>query len=600
MFDIQYELSLVPALPGIYIMKDKNGLVIYVGKAKLLKNRLRQYFTLNKTNTGKVRFMVSQIVTFEYIITSSETEALILERNLIKKHRPKFNVLLKDDKNYPLIKITLYEEYPRVLMTRKVEKDGAKYFGPYTNAALVRETLEYLSRIYPLRSCAKVFPRDLYKQRPCINYQMGKCLAPCQEWVSREEYNKIIKSVCAVLDGKTENIVSGFENKMKQYAKMLEFEKAKEYRDRINAINSIVKRQNVSLTLAQNGDFISSYGNDKKMCVQVFYLRGSNITGRSSHTIRIQLDKTEGEIISEFISQFYDRTKIIPSNIYVKDIGDERQSIEEYLSRQAGHKVRIIKPQKGEKKKIIELVTDNARVEYMKSQRDQGKNEMSFQDALLSLGQYLMLDPIEYIEAVDISNTAKHDYVAAITALDINGFDKKKYRRYMIKGDYGINDYMSMAEVIKRRLARKEDKLPDMLLVDGGAGHVSTIRRILDENCSDIIVAGMVKDDNHKTRGIYFDNEFFDIRGEPLIFKLITLIQEETHRFALKYNKDKRKKRLLSSELDDIPGVGDARKKLLIDKFGSVREIKKAEIDEIARLPGISHKLAQTIKQILG
>lgn len=590
----------MPALPGIYIMKDKNGTVIYVGKAKLLKNRLKQYFTLNKTVSGKVRFMVSQISGFEYIITSSETEALILERNLIKKHKPKFNVLLKDDKNYPLIKITLYEEYPRVLMTRKVEKDSARYFGPYTNVASVRETLEYLSKIYPLRSCTKVFPRDLHKQRPCINYQIGKCLAPCQEWVTRQKYDEIIKSVCAVLDGKTSSILSLFEIEMKKHAEALDFEKAKDYRDRIIAIKSIAKRQNVSLTLAQNGDFISCFGNDKKQCIQVFYLRGSNITGRSIHNIRIQLDKTEGEIISEFISQYYDRTKIIPPVIYVKDIGDDRESIEEYLSGQCEHKVRIIKPQKGEKKKIIELATENARMEFMKNPLQQETDGSFFHEAITRLEQYLMAGTVEMIEAVDISNTSKHDYVAAIISLGREGFDKKNYRRYMIKGDYGINDYMSMAEVVSRRLKRKEDDLPDILFVDGGAGHVSTVCKIIEEKGSSLTVAGMVKDENHKTKGIYFDKEFYDIRNEPLVLRLITMIQEETHRFALKYNKNKRKKRLLSSELDEIPGIGSARKKLLLDKFGAVRSIRGADVSEIASLPGISEKLAQTIKEILG
>lgn len=615
MFDIKYKLSQMPAMPGIYIMKDDKGNIIYVGKAKSLKDRVRQYFMNSGNLPAKTKVMVSLISDIETIITSTETEALILERNLIKLHKPKYNVLLKDDKNYPLIKITVKEEYPRIIMTRKVEDDGARYFGPYTSAYDIRETIESIGRIYPLKSCKKKFPRDFRKERPCMNYQIGRCLAPCQGNIDPMIYRRMIEDVCRFLSGNTDKIIREFEKEMNRHAEALDFEKAKMYRDRIQAVRIISNRQHISRVKAENGDFIACFGNEVKACIQMLFLRGREIIGKSTFFVDKPVEKGPDEIISGFITQYYDSKRIIPNKIYVQQITDDKESIEEYLYGIRNRAVKIIRPVKGEKKNIIDMALKNAMIEFQKVTEKLSEKTDQFNDLRKKLSSHLMMGDISRIEAFDVSNTSGNDIVAAMVVFDKDGFDKKSYRRFMIRSIDTADDYAAMNEAVRRRFRYLQDKnngitekpgtpgtlrvKPDAVFIDGAKGHVNTVIKALEELGIDIDVAGMVKNDKHRTKGVYYKDDYFDLVKEPELLRFITMIQDEAHRFALQYNRQKMKKRVLSSAIEGIQGIGEAKKKALLREFGSVKKIREADTEKLMSVPGISRALAMKIRKEL-
>jgi len=613
--DPKYLLSKMPALPGVYIMKSKTKDIIYIGKAKDIKKRLKQYFQNNSSLSEKTQLMISYVEDIETIVTTNEAEALILERNLIKKHRPRFNAMLKDDKNYPLIKICLNEEFPRVIMTRKYEKDGARYFGPYTSATAVKETLDLIGWIYPVKSCTKRLPADIGKERPCINHQMGKCLAPCQGNVDKNEYMEMISDISNFLEGKTDKLISELKNKMDSFSRELKFEKAGEYRDKINAVRSISDRQHISLTKAENGDFIACYGNDKKVCLQIFFLRGRNITGRKSFFIDKPIEKANSEIISDFIIQYYDETRIAPGRIFVEEALADTKDIEAFLAGVFSRAIKIIRPVKGEKKEIISIVKKNAVAEFDKAASMETMDQGFTAKATKALSDFLMIDTIDRIEAFDVSNTSRDDIVAAMVALDPEGFDKRSYRKYLIRNNTGIDDYSAMREAVgrryrvfsrdnedimeKTRTPKAMQEIPDVIMIDGSFGHVNTIMKVLDDIGITSEVIGMVKDDKHRTKGIVHDSTYFDLSREPVILKFIVMIQDEAHRFAIEFNRSRRKKRVMASQLDDIEGIGTSRKKKLLKEFGSVKKLKEASEIEIAKVPGISSALAKKIKEEL-
>jgi excinuclease ABC subunit C len=600
LFDFQYELSKVPAMPGIYIMKDKNGKIIYVGKAKILKNRVRQYFQNQQGMQPKTRLMISLVSGFETIVTSSEVEALILERNLIKKHRPRFNAILKDDKNYPLIKITVAEDYPKVTMTRSMKNDGSKYYGPYTSAYQVKEILELIGKLYPLKSCNKNIISSKKIERPCINYQIGRCLAPCQGGVKQDMYKKMIRDICRFLEGKTDQTIKKFETEMRIYSENMNFEKAKECRDKIYAVRNLTEKQHISLTKTDNGDFIACFSDETRVCLQIFFLRGSNITGRNNFFYAKPLEKDPGDIISDFMVQFYDENKVIPDRIYVQNRSEESDSLEKYLTDLRGGPVRITEPVKGEKKEIIKMVQNNAKIEFDRSISTMEERQVFFTEARRSIVKYLMLDKFERMEAFDVSNTSKDDIVSAMIVFDKDDFDKSSYRRYTIKGDYGINDYMALAETIKRRYGKEQAApMPDAILVDGGQGHVGTAVKAFKDMGLDMCVIGMVKDEKHQTKGLFFDGDHYDLKNEVTLLRFFTIIQNEVHRFAIGYNRIKRKERLMSSELDNIPGIGKVRKKKLLVKYGSLKKIREASEQELADTLGITPGQASKIRKEL-
>ncbi len=609
MFDIQEALKNLPERPGVYLMKDENRKVIYVGKAVVLKNRVRQYFHSVK-HTPKVAAMVSYIKEFEYIVTDSEMEALILECNLIKKYRPRFNILLKDDKHYPYIKVTMNEMYPRIIKTRRVEKDGAKYFGPYLNVTVINDTINLLRKLFPLKTCNKILPRDIGKGRPCLNYHIEQCIAPCQGSVDKEKYRSVMKDICLFLGGRQEEIIRKLENEMNAYAKNMEFEKAARLRDKINSLKKISEKQKVLSTNMQDQDVIAVAGDDTDSCVQVFFIRGGKLLGREFFLFD-QLDENCGELLISFIKQFYGNGQFVPKEIILqgKFLGEEDLSeleiIKFWLSKERGSKVVVRVPKRGEKLRMVEMVEENARIDL-----EQYKNELSrSREGLEKLKELSGIsNKLSRIEAYDISNTGSSEIVASMVVFERGKPANREYRRFKIKTVLSPDDYKSMQEVITRRFKRavkereevdsekkKFSKLPDLILVDGGLGHVNAANQILDELALSIPVMGMVKDDKHRTRGLVNAKQEFDLHENMPVLRLITAIQDEAHRFAIEYNRKLRGVRLKKSVLDEIEDIGPKRKKELIKHFGSVSNVRSAGVDDLMAVEGISEKIAQKI-----
>ncbi|UWV47254.1 excinuclease ABC subunit UvrC [Acetivibrio thermocellus] len=617
MFDIQEELKKLPDKPGVYIMKDENGEIIYVGKAVVLKNRVRQYFQSLSNQTPKVRAMVAHIKEFEYIVTDTELEALILECNLIKKHRPKFNILLKDDKNYPYIKVTMNEDFPRILMTRRVEKDGAKYFGPYTSAYAVRETIDLVKKLFPVKTCSKVLPRDIGKGRPCLNYHIYQCLGPCQGNVSKEEYRFMMQDVCNFLGGRQEDIIKKLEKDMKEAADNLEFERAARIRDKINSLKHIAEKQKIISTAMEDQDVIAFAKSETDSCIQVFFIRGGKLIGREHFILEGTSDVSDSELMTAFVKQFYSSAAYVPGQIILQEDIDEMEIIEKWLSGKRGTKTYIKVPRRGEKQKLVEMVSKNALIELNQFKERIKKEAALAKEGMEKLKELLNLDRLpRRIEAYDISNTGSTEIVGSMVVFENGSPKKSDYRRFKIKSINVQNDYQSMQEVIFRRLKRAQKEmtekdegggkdvgekgagfgtLPDVLLVDGGTGHVNAVRSVLEELDFNIPVYGMVKDDNHRTRGLVTGEREFDLSKDIVLLRFVTAIQDEAHRFALEYNRKLRAKRYSGSVLDNIEGVGPKRKKELIRHFGSVKAIKEAEPGEIAKVKGISRDLAQKI-----
>jgi len=613
MFDLEEQLKNLPDKPGVYIMKNKDEQIIYIGKAVSLKNRVRQYFQNSRNHSPKVRAMVDNIGEFEYIITDSELEALILECNLIKKHKPKYNILLKDDKHYPYIKVTMDEDYPRVVMTRRIEKDKAKYFGPFSGAYAVRGTLEIIKKLFPVRTCSRTMGKNT-KERPCLNYYIGRCVAPCQGDVNKEDYRNMMKDICLFLSGKQEELIEELENKMNCAAENMDYEKAADYRDKIAAIKEIQKKQKVLSSAMEDEDIVAFAHSEDKTCIQIFFIRGGKLIGREHFMLSDTGDESTREVLTEFIKQFYSGTVFIPKEIFLQEEIDEINIIESWLTGKRGSKVYIKVPQKGEKKGLVDMVANNAIITLQNFTDKILKEKQMSEGAIEELSDILGLDSIPTrIEAFDISNIQGVDPVGSMVVF-IDGKSRNgEYRRFKIKTVIGANDYASMQEVIERRFKHGLEELsriksqaldvdlskfsnfPELILIDGGEGHVNAVKEILEGLNIDIPTCGMVKDNRHRTRGLIFNGEEVPIPSDSEAFKLITRIQDEAHRFAISYHRSLRGKGLLVSLLDGIEGVGDVRKRSLIKHFGSMDKIKEANVEELKEAPGMNTRSAQAV-----
>lgn len=606
MFDIEEELKKLPEKPGVYIMKDENDAIIYVGKAKILKNRVRQYFRNTKNQPPKVKAMVKHIKEFEYIVTDSEMEALILECNLIKLHKPHYNIMLKDDKMYPYIKITVNEDFPRIFVTRNYVRDNAKYIGPITDALAVKEMIETIHKLFPIRKCKKVFPRDIGKERPCLNYHIGQCKAPCDGLISKEEYRKYIDEAILLIEGKHEEIAKKMRLEMEEASENLEFEKAMAIRDKLKSIKSIAEKQKMANTGLGDCDVIAFARAYNEGIVQVFFIRGGKMTGRE-HFLLDNVDGIEREeVITDFVKQFYSGTAFVPKEIIVQDdiVSEEKEIIEGFLSDIKGSKVTITAPQKGEKKKLVDLASKNAIIVFEQTGERLKREEKRTVGAVSQIQKALGIDKeIVRIEAYDISNTQGFDSVGSMVVFEKGKAKRSDYRKFKIKTVIGANDFASMEEVLTRRFKRglsSEDngsfsKMPDLIMMDGGKIQVNAGKSILEKFGLDIPICGMIKDDRHRTRGLIYNDEEIYMPLSSEGFLLVTRIQDEVHRFAIEYHRKLREKNALHSVLDDIKGVGEKRRKALMKHFGSVENISKAEVSDLLEVEGMNIKVAESV-----
>jgi len=618
MLSLQEKIKNLPENPGVYIMKDEYDEIIYIGKAINLKNRVKQYFQSSKNHSSKVKAMVERIKDFEYIITDTELEALILECNLIKKHRPHYNILLKDDKHYPYIKVTMGEDYPRIIITREIKKDESKYFGPYTGTDAVYKTIEIIKKLFPVRSCNKNMNRTPGKERPCLNFDIKRCLAPCQGNVNKGEYKDMMKTVCLFLDGKVDDLLKDLEIKMAHAAESLDFERAAEIRDQISAVKKVSEKQKIISSALKDQDVIAFAREDNETCVQVFFIRGGKLIGREHFFLtgaeNIEDEESHKEILSSFVKQFYTDSKFVPREILLQEEIDEVNIIESWLSNKRGSKVKIEVPKIGEKHKLIEMVGKNAE-DALQLLIDKSKKDISRTiGAIKDLAGYLNVDKIlRRIEAYDISNIKGVDSVGSMIVFTDGKPSNKDYRRFKIKTVDGPNDYESMREIIERRIVHglreieenkskgktqedgKFSRFPDLIMIDGGLGHVNAIIPILKNHNISIPVCGIVKDDKHRTRGLIYNGQEIIISITSNTFRLITAIQDEAHRFAISYHKSLRAKSSIKSILDDIPGIGSVRKKALIKYFGSIDKIKRASQEELNAVKEMNSRTAEDL-----
>lgn len=600
MFDIEGHLKKLPASPGVYLMKDRDNNIIYVGKAVSLKNRVRQYFQSSRNHSKKVVSMVKNIDSFEYIITDSEVEALILECNLIKKYKPKYNILLKDDKTYPYIKVTVNEDFPRVLKVRKILKDKAKYFGPYTNVSAVNDVLDLIRDIYPIRTCNIDIDRAIRTgMRPCLNYHIKKCTGPCTGYDIKEDYKRMIDEIIMFLQGKEEKLVTMFEDKMKKAAMDLDFENAAIYRDKINSLNEVAQKQKISKLQSDNDQDVIAMANfDQEACVQIFFIRNGKISGRERFMLDGIKDNDRSEILGSFVKQFYMSQEYVPKELIVEEEIFDQEIIAQMLSSKRGSNVSIKVPKKGEKRALVLMVRKNAD-EYLVKFDDLKKKK--YQKSLGALDELKAVLDIESdlhrIEAYDISNIQGVDSIGTMVVYTDGIKDKKEYRRFKIKTVEGPDDYASMAEVLDRRL--KHGKLPDLILLDGGKGQVSAVKRVLKDNGLEIPLWGMYKDDRHRTKGLINSDKTIELDRTSSLYRFVYGIQEEVHGYSISYHRSLRDKKLTKSILDDVPGIGPKRKLALISKFKDIDKIRSASIDEIMGVDGISKKIAEDIVNIL-
>ena len=596
MFDIQEHLKQLPAEPGVYLMKDKFDNIIYVGKAKILKNRVRQYFQSSKNHSSKVKSMVKNIDKFEYIITDSELEALILECNLIKKYKPKYNVLLRDDKTYPYIKVTTNEDFPRVLKVRKVIKDKAKYFGPYTNTTAVNDTLDIIKNIYPIRTCNIDIERAIKtNMRPCLNLHIKRCVGPCTGNVTKEEYNKMIEEIIIFLSGKEEKLIEILKEKMNKCAMDFNFEEAAIYRDKIKSLEDMMEKQKIDTSTSDlNQDVIAMARAHDEACVQVFFVRNGKIVGREHFILEGVMDSTRESILGSFVKQFYMEQEYVPKEIIIEDEIEDSFILSEWLSSKKGQKVTIRVPQKGAKKSLIEMVRKNA-IEYLEKLSDMNKRKYEKSiGALEELKQILNLDNIpKRIESFDISNIQGVDSIGSMVVFTNGKKDKKEYRRYKIKTVIGPNDYDSMAEIVERRL--KYGDFPDLMLLDGGKGQVSAVKKVLNKYNVEIPLWGMYKDDKHRTKGLISQEKEIELDRTSNLYRFVASIQEEVHNYAISYHRSLRNKSLTKSELDDIQGIGEKRKKALLNHFKDIEAIKKATFEELLEVEGMNKTSSESV-----
>lgn len=606
-FNIQEELKKLPGKPGVYLMHDEKDAIIYVGKAISLKNRVRQYFQSSRNKGAKIEQMVTHISRFEYIVTDSELEALVLECNLIKEHRPKYNTMLMDDKTYPFIKVTVNEPFPRVMMARRMKKDKAKYFGPYTSAGAVKDTIELIRKLYHIRSCNRSLTKDIGKERPCLNYHIHQCYAPCQGYISREEYRKSIDEVVRFLNGNYDPILKELEEKMLDASENLEFEKAIEYRELLASVQKIAQKQKITDTAGDDRDIIAMASEGEDAVVQVFFIRGGRLIGRDHFYLKIAENDTKSEILSSFIKQFYAGTPYIPAELMLPEEIEDQEIIEEWLTTRREHKVRLRIPKKGTKEKLVELAQKNAQM-VLKNDKERLKREEGRTiGAVKELEKILGLTGIIRMEAYDISNTNGFDSVGSMVVYEHGKPKRNDYRKFKIKSVQGPDDYASMNEVLTRRfehgLRERQDEsetggfqaFPDLIMMDGGRGQVNIALEVLEKLNLHIPVCGMVKDDNHRTRGLYFNNVELPIDRNSECFRLITRIQDEAHRFAITFHRQLRSKGQVHSILDDIPGVGPARRKDLMRSFENIEAIRNATVDNLKELPSMNEKSAQEV-----
>lgn len=611
MFDFEEELKKLPEKPGVYIMHDANDAIIYVGKAVKLRNRVRQYFRPSHNEGIKKDQMVKQIARFEYIITDSELEALILECNLIKEHRPKYNTMLRDDKTYPYIKVTLGEEFPRVLFCRQIKKDKSKYFGPYTSATAVKDTIDLLHKLYQIRTCNRKLPKDIGKERPCLNYHIHQCQAPCQGYITKEEYAQNIEHVLEFLNGNYQGILKELEEKMQKASQEMEFEKAIEYRELLSSVRAVAQKQKITNTDGEDKDIIAMAKDDRDAVVQVFFIRGGKLIGRDHFYLRIGNEETESAILTTFLKQFYAGTPYIPKELMLQSQVEEQEVIAEWLSKRKGQKVYIRIPQKGSKERLVELARKNAELVLSQDKERMKREEGRTIGAMKEIAALLGMDEIKRVEAFDISNTSGFESVGSMIVYEKGKPKRSDYRKFKLRTVQGPDDYASMYEVLTRRFRHGlqeqqelEDgsqelgsfnRFPDLLMMDGGKGQVNIALAVLEELHLDIPVCGMVKDDNHRTRGLYYQNEEIPMDKNSEGFRLITRIQDEAHRFAIEYHRSLRSKSQVHSVLDDIPEIGAARRKALMRNFDSIDDIRNAKIEELEAVESMNRRSAEAV-----
>ena len=613
MFDIEQELKILPDKPGVYIMHDAADEIIYVGKAVNLKNRVRQYFRPSHDEGPKKAKMVTQIRRFEYIITDSELEALVLECNLIKEHRPKYNTMLRDDKTYPYIKVTLGEDFPRVLFSRLIRKDKSKYFGPYTSAGAVKDTIELIQKMYQIRTCSRNLPKDIGKDRPCLNYHIKKCNAPCQGYISKEEYRKSIDMVLSFLNGNYQPVLKDLETRMMQASDQMEFERAIEYRELLNSVKQIAQKQKITSFDGEDQDIIALANDERDAVVQVFFIRGGKLIGREHFYVRVAAEDSEGQVLTTFVKQFYSGTPFLPKEIMLSAEIEDIPVIEEWLSAKRGARVYIRVPQKGMKEKLVELAKKNAELVLSQDRERIKREEGRTIGALKEIEKLLDMQGLNRIEAYDISNISGFQTVGSMIVYEKGKPCRSDYRKFRLKTIQGPDDYASMHEVLTRRFLhgieeKKElqekqmdeefgsfTRFPDLIMMDGGKGQVNIALSVLSELHLNIPVCGMVKDDNHRTRGLYYNNVEIPIERTSEGFKLITRIQDEAHRFAIEYHRSLRSKVQVHSVLDDMEGIGETRRKALMRRFQSVERIREASVEELKETESMNERAAEAV-----
>lgn len=613
MFQIEEELKKLPGQPGVYIMHDAKDAIIYVGKAISLKNRVRQYFQSSRDKTAKIRQMVSKIARFEYIVTDSELEALVLECNLIKEHRPRYNTMLKDDKTYPYIKVTASEEYPRILFSRQMKKDKNKYFGPFTSAGAVKDTIELIRKIYRIRACSRKLPQDMGKDRPCLYYHIHQCDAPCQGYISQADYQKSVKQAVGFLNGQYEPVMKYLEEKMRTASETMEFEKAIEYRDLLDSVRKVAQKQKITSQSMEDRDIIAMAKDERDAVVQVFFVRDGKLIGREHFHMNLTGSESKAEILNSFVKQFYAGTPFVPHEIWVQEELEDAEVIASFLTARRGQKVRFVVPKMGEKERLVELAEKNAKMVLSQDKEKIKREELRTIGAMNQIGSWIGLSGIKRVEAYDISNISGFESVGSMIVYE-NGRPKRNdYRKFRIRTVQGPNDYASMREVLLRRFSHglEETKklqaeggdlamgsftrFPDLLMMDGGRGQVNIALEVLRELQLEIPVCGMVKDDNHRTRGLYYQNVEIPIDRHSEGFQLITRIQDEAHRFAIEYHRSLRGKEQVRSVLDDIKGIGPARRKSLMRTFKTIEAVREASVEELEAAPQMNWAAAEAV-----
>ena len=619
-FNIEEELKKLPASPGVYIMHDRHDEIIYVGKAISLKNRVRQYFQESRSKTAKIEKMVSRIARFEYIITDSELEALVLECNLIKEHRPRYNTMLKDDKTYPYIKVTMDEAFPRVLFSRTMKKDKCRYFGPYTSAGAVKDTIDLIHKLWKLRTCTRRLPQDIGKERPCLNYHIKQCQAPCQGYISQEEYGKAVAQTLDFLNGKYEPVLSMLEEKMMQASDEMDFETAIEYRELLNSVKQVAQKQKITSQSMEDRDIIAMARDREDAVVQVYFVRDGKLIGREHFHVSASTAGGDSQIIGSFIKQFYAGTPFIPREVWVQQEFEEMGLVGQWLTKRRGQNVKFVIPKKGQKERLVELAAKNALLVLSQDKEKIKREELKTIGAMNQVGEWLGLSEVKRIEAFDISNISGFESVGSMVVYEGGRPRRNDYRKFKIRTVQGPNDYASMEEVLTRRfehgLSEREElmametadgdpgnmerfgsftRFPDLIMMDGGRGQVNVALKVLERLGLSIPVCGMVKDDNHRTRGLYYQNVEIPIDRYSEGFKLITRIQDEAHRFAIEYHRSLRSQGQVRSVLDDIEGIGPARRKALMRRFKSLEAIRDASLEELSSTEGMNRRAAESV-----